>query len=120
MAGVDGRVGLLGIARRAGRVALGTRAVDRAARAGRLALLLVASDASRHALGRLAPEARAAPRLTLGSRAALGRILGRRSVAVAGVTDVALAARMLKWDHAAIGDDESSGPMRTRKGGCLD
>ena len=106
MAGVDGRVGLLGIARRAGRVVIGTRAVDGAARAGRLALLLVASDASRHALGRLAPEARAAPRLTLGSRAALGRILGRRSIAVAGVTDVALAERMLERDRTAMGDDE--------------
>ena len=113
---MDGRLGLLGIARRAGRVAVGTRAVDRAARAGRLALLLLASDASRHALGRLAPEARAAPRLTLGSRAALGRILGRGSIAVAGVTDVALAERMLERDRAAMGDDDSSGPHGDSEG----
>ncbi|WP_419941843.1 L7Ae/L30e/S12e/Gadd45 family ribosomal protein [Candidatus Palauibacter sp.] len=105
----NGRLGLLGIAMRAGRVALGTRAVDGAARRGRLALLVVASDASRHALGRLPPEARAASRVTVASREALGRALGRNDVAVAGVTDVALAARILEAECAPAGGDHSSG-----------
>ena len=101
---------------RAGRVALGTRAVDSAARRGRLALLLVAADASRHALGRLAPEARTASRLTVASREELGRALGRRTVAVAGVTDAALAARILEREHAPAGDDESSGSKEDLEG----
>ncbi|WP_419948502.1 hypothetical protein [Candidatus Palauibacter sp.] len=90
--------------------------MDSAARRGRLALLLVAADASRHALGRLAPEARAATRLTVASREALGRALGRRTVAVAGVTDVALAARILERELAPAGDDESSGSRQDPEG----
>ena len=104
-----GRLGLLGIALRAGRLALGTRAVSSAARRGRLALLVLARDASRHAVGRLAPEARVAPRVTVASREALGRALGRREVAVVGVTDKALAARILTGERAPAGDDDSSG-----------
>ena len=112
----NGGAGLLGIARRAGRVALGTRAVDRAARGGRLALLVVAADASPHALGRLAPEARAVPRLTLGSRETLGRMFGRSTVAVAGVTDETLAARLLDRERTRAGDDKSSGSEQDSEG----
>ncbi|MYA34186.1 MAG: 50S ribosomal protein L7ae [Gemmatimonadales bacterium] len=102
-------LGLLGIATRAGRVALGTRAVDIAARRGRLALLVVAGDASRHAVSRLTPQARQASRVTVASRKALGRALGRNNVAVVGVTDSALAQRILEGERTPSRRDESSG-----------
>ena len=100
---------MLGIARRAGRVALGTRAVAMAARRGRLALLVVAGDASRGALDRLPPRARQASRVTVASRRALGRALGRNGIAVVGVTDVALARRILEGESAASAGGDGSG-----------
>ncbi|WP_420634571.1 L7Ae/L30e/S12e/Gadd45 family ribosomal protein [Candidatus Palauibacter sp.] len=111
-----GTLGLLGIATRAGRLALGTRAVDSAARRGRLALLVIAGDASRHALGRLTPEARAASRVTVASRRSLGQALGRSDVAVVGVTDVALASRIIERERGPAGGDDSSGSPEDPEG----
>ena len=100
---------LLGLARRAGRVAIGARSVDATARRGRLAVLLVAGDASENAISRLGREARAAPRLTVGSREQLGRAVGRGEVAVAGVSDPSLARRMLDAAEAPKGREHESG-----------
>ncbi|MCY3699333.1 MAG: ribosomal L7Ae/L30e/S12e/Gadd45 family protein [Gemmatimonadetes bacterium] len=107
---------MLGIATRAGRIALGTRAVDSAARRGRLALLVVAGDASRHAVSRLTPQARRASRVTVASRRALGRALGRNDVAVVGVTDSALAQRILEGERTPSRRDESSGSQGDPEG----
>ena len=90
---------LLGIARRAGRVALGTRAVGSAAGRGQVALLFVAGDASNNLWARLGAEALRAPRITVPGREALGRALGRPDVAVAAVTDQRLARRVLDEWH---------------------
>lgn len=87
---------LLGIARRAGRLAVGTHAVTMAAKAGRLGVLVVASDASDNAISRLGSAARDVPRITAGDRAELGRAVGRNEVAVAGVTDAALAKKIVE------------------------
>lgn len=105
----DPRLGLIGIALRAGRAAVGTRAVRAAARAGRLAALVVATDASENAVARLGEEARSAPRVRVGSRATLGEAVGRAEVAVVGVTDAAIARRLMMYEEEAPGgrDDES-------------
>ncbi|MCG8468315.1 MAG: ribosomal L7Ae/L30e/S12e/Gadd45 family protein [Gemmatimonadetes bacterium] len=87
---------MLGLARRAGSVVIGARAVSAAARRGRLAAVLVASDASERAVERLVPEARDAARVRVGTRATLGGALGRTEVAVAGITDRSLADRVLE------------------------
>ncbi len=88
---------------------IGTHSVTAAARKGRVAVLVVAGDASENAVSRLGPEARARPRVTVASRAALGRAVGRGEVAVVGVTDAALAKRIMEEEWAPQGRDENSG-----------
>lgn len=87
----------VGVARRAGCVAVGTRAVRQAARDGQLAAILLARDASPHARERLERVGRAsgANLLTCGDRAALGAAVGRGPVAALGVTVSRLADMVL-------------------------
>lgn len=80
-----------------------------AARSGQLEVLVVAGDASVNAVSRLGPEAREVARVTVATRAVLGRALGRGGVAVAGVTDAALAKRVLEEERALQRRDENSG-----------
>lgn len=81
---------------------MGTHAVSAAARAGTLEALIVARDAADGALGRLPSVARDAPVVRCGTRAVLGAALGRDPVAVVGVTDPGLAARVV--DLAGVGE----------------
>jgi ribosomal protein L7Ae-like RNA K-turn-binding protein len=97
-AGEDVRVlRLLGLARRAGWVAVGSRAVRDAARLGELAAALIARDASPNALERVyaSLSSSAVPLARCGTRAALGRSVGRGAVAVVGIRDPGLARRIL-------------------------
>ena len=93
------------MARRAGRAVIGTRAVKAAAQKGLLQVLVVAGDASDNALARLGPEVQAAARIRCGTRSTLGRAVGRAEVAVVGVTDRALAKRLLDEQQLPEGDD---------------
>lgn len=96
--GEAGALSALGLARRAGRAAVGTRAVREAAAAGRLELLVLARDAGGNARGRLGrslTEA-GAPVLECGTRAALGAALGRGPTVAVGVTDPGLASRIVR------------------------
>jgi ribosomal protein L7Ae-like RNA K-turn-binding protein len=77
----------VGVARRAGRVEIGTRAVRQAGREGRLAAILVARDASDNARERL---------VVCGDRSALGRAVGRGPVAALGITAPGLAGLVLE------------------------
>jgi len=95
----------LGLARRAGRVAIGTRAVRAAAQKGVLEVLVLATDASDNALARLGTIAEKAVLVRCGSRLTLGRAVGRGEVAVVGITDRALARRLLKEQEAPEGCD---------------
>lgn len=88
----------VGMARRAGCVEIGTRAVREAGREARLAAILVARDASvsvRQRLERLR-SACGAILVTCGDRAALGAAVGRGPVAALGVTDSRLAELVLE------------------------
>lgn len=91
----------LGLARRAGRAAVGTRAVMTAARSRRLEALIVARDASPHALERVRGAARGVPIVRCGTRETLGLAIGRGPVAVVGVTDRELARRIAAGALAA-------------------
>jgi ribosomal protein L7Ae-like RNA K-turn-binding protein len=101
--------GMLGLARRAGALAVGRSACKQAALQGRVALLILARDAGPSA-GRDAGAD--AARRTLrcdADKAELGRWVGRSSVAVVAVTDANLAAgivaaRAPAADEAAPGD----------------
>lgn len=86
----------LGLARRAGRAAVGTGAVKEAAAGGELRLVVLARDASDNAAGRLrgALERSGAVRVRAGTREELGAALGRGPVAAVGVTDRGLAGRI--------------------------
>lgn len=90
-------LGLVGLCRRAGRLALGDACAGESARAGRARALLLAQDAgdtARRRAVRWAEEADV-PLLTLPvDKAALGRALGRASCAVAAVEDTGFARQI--------------------------
>jgi ribosomal protein L7Ae-like RNA K-turn-binding protein len=85
----------LGLARKAGRAAIGTRAVLVAGRTRRLSALIVARDASPNALDRVRGAIRNVPLVHCGTRETLGLAVGRGPVAVVGVTDRELARRIV-------------------------
>lgn len=88
----------VGMARRAGCVAVGARAVREAGRDRRLALILLARDASANSRERLQRlHARSGARLVIcGDRSSLGAAVGRGPTATLGVTERGLAGLVLK------------------------
>ena len=85
-------LGLLGIARRAGRAVIGARAVRAASAKGVLHLVVVARDAGHNAVARLGDPG--SPVVRIGSRDELGSAVGRDVAAVVGITERALADRV--------------------------
>jgi ribosomal protein L7Ae-like RNA K-turn-binding protein len=88
----------VGVARRAGRVEIGTRAVRQAGREGRLAAILVARDASDNARERFERVRlnTGAELVVCGDRSDLGRAVGRGPVAALGITEPGLAELVLE------------------------
>lgn len=101
-------LGLVGLGIRARNAVVGVEQVRIAARKGRLALAVVAPDASPHSLKKLLPLLRATGvRVVQGpGAAALGSVAGRESTAAIGVTDPSLArgVRELFDEEAAPSD----------------
>lgn len=92
-------LGLLGLARRAGKLELGEEPVNAACRSGRAVLVLLAADAAENTARqaqRLAQAAKAPCVRTVFPKAELGAGLGRASCAVLALTDHGLAAAFLK------------------------
>ncbi|MDR0381972.1 MAG: 50S ribosomal protein L7ae [Oscillospiraceae bacterium] len=91
-------LGLLGLARRAGRLALGVRAVEEELRHRRAVLLLLANDAGADATRRVTRWSEGAgcpPRLTLPyTKEEWGRAMGRDVCALGALTDKGLAAAL--------------------------
>ncbi len=107
---------LLGLARRAGKVAGGTAAVRQAIREGRVALVIMAEDASRTQLDKVRSTIhnRTIPQVYLGDRNTLGAAIGSAPVAAVAVTDASLAGRLLEeleraGDGRAPGESEAQG-----------
>lgn len=88
---------LLGLALRAGRLAVGTHAVKEAARRDELHAAVIARDATENARDRVLPllAARDVSVVECPSAARLGRAVGRRRVVVAGLKDAGFARRVL-------------------------
>lgn len=88
---------LLGLARRAGALAVGTQAVRDALRRGELSAVVVAGDATENARRRMrgALGASGVRVVTGGTRMGLGRAVGRSDVVVVGIRDRGLAARIV-------------------------
>ncbi|MCH7991898.1 MAG: ribosomal L7Ae/L30e/S12e/Gadd45 family protein [Gemmatimonadetes bacterium] len=89
--------GLLGLARRAGAVALGTAAVRRAVREGEALLILMAGDASSVQMDKIRTTLRdrPIPQVILGDRNTLGAAVGLAAVSAVAVTNRSLADRLL-------------------------
>ena len=93
---------MLGIARRAGLIVLGTRAVRSALQKGKVHLLILAKDASENALARLGSEGRNVPLIRLSTREVLGKAVGRGEIVIAGIVDGDLATKLSLDNEAQI------------------
>jgi ribosomal protein L7Ae-like RNA K-turn-binding protein len=84
---------LIGLGVRSRGVVVGVEQVREAAKKGKLALVVVAPDASRHSLDKVLPllEARHIRFVEAPSAAALGAAVGREQTAAVGVVDKMLA-----------------------------
>ena len=89
----------LSLARKAGKAELGEEPVGAAARAGKAYLIVVARDASDHTWRRAKSFAAGTEQQVLRVKATkdeLGQAIGRQSLAIAAVTDAALALALVK------------------------
>ena len=96
---------ILGLARRAGKVEIGEEAVGKAARGGKVRLILLAADASQNAAKRAEGfgYTAGAPVIRLeASKGELGHALGLLGPAMAAMTDAGLAAALAE---ALAGED---------------
>ena len=96
---MDSTISLIGIAKKAGYLAIGEEPVGAAARAHKARLILLASDTAEASVRRAETFAQAGGIFTLplaATKAELGGILGRTSCAMVAVTDAGLAASIAK------------------------
>jgi len=101
---------MIGLAKKAGRVEIGEEPVGAAARARKARIILVASDAAPSSVRRAASFAQHGncPLVTIpADKDALGRCLGRTSVAMAAVTDIGFADAIVK-KLAALDEEYAS------------
>jgi ribosomal protein L7Ae-like RNA K-turn-binding protein len=93
---------LLGLARRAGAVAVGTQRVREALRAGRAKLVLVAGDAAQPQRKKVEGIAvkRGVPRVIVADRIALGAAVGEPPLSAVAVTEAGFAQRLLQYLEA--------------------
>jgi ribosomal protein L7Ae-like RNA K-turn-binding protein len=99
-------LGLVGLGIRARNAVVGVEQVRMAARKGKLALAIVAPDASPHSLKKLLPLLKATgTRVVQGpAAAALGAVAGRDSTAAIGIIDRSLASGVRKvFDEGEAG-----------------
>jgi len=87
---------LLGLARRARKLAIGSTEVEQQLKKQRVKLLVFAEDASANSRRKVLELARGCPVVTYGTVAELGALLGREKVAVLGVLDVHFAKGILE------------------------
>ena len=104
---------LIGLARRAGHAVVGTDAVRVAGRRGELSAVVVAEDATENARKRLQgllsdPDIGA---VTCGTRAALGRAVGRSETVVVGIRDRGLGLRIAAVQQGNQTVNASSEPV---------
>lgn len=95
----SGLIGLIGLARKAGQTEIGEELASIAARLHKARLILLAADAAENTLrqGRGLGETGNCPALVLPlTKAELGGALGRSSCAILALTDVGLAAALVK------------------------
>lgn len=94
--GWDGALNILGLARRAGKVACGADAVHEAIRRGRACAVILAGDAAPNTAekARALARDRGVPQFVVGSKSELGRRFGRESLAVLCLLDRSFLAAL--------------------------
>ena len=118
----NGLIGLIGLARKAGKVEVGEEPVSIAARTHKARLILFAADAADNTRRRGDSLAQTGncPALTLPlTKAELGGAVGRESCAVLALTDVGLAAAVTKkltaLDSETYGDAHETLERKAQK-----
>jgi ribosomal protein L7Ae-like RNA K-turn-binding protein len=99
MAEVDGQklLGMLGLARRAGKLAIGFSAVEKIVRRGEAPLIILASDmgpSQKHKISRWEPLRGTLAEVLTGEE--LARAMGREKLSVVGVSDAAFVKGIQK------------------------
>ena len=109
-------LGLVGLGARARNIVVGVDRVRDAVHKGKVALAVVAPDASRHSREKVLPllTARRVQVFEGPTAAALGAAVGKASTAVVGITDAALARGVRRLLFPAAGAPRHSGSGRTR------
>jgi ribosomal protein L7Ae-like RNA K-turn-binding protein len=103
-------LGLVGLAARSRNCVAGTAQVRDAARGGRVALVLIATDASTNARGKLIPllGATGIESIERFDRVTLGAAAGRAPLSAIGITDASMATRI----RALLKTGDTPGPAR--------
>ena len=107
--------GLLGLARRAGRLCVGSRETRIGLHRGEVRLVILAEDASprdRERVFRVAVEEEV-PTRVVGDRGSLGAAIGRDAVAVLGIRDAGMAGALV----ARLAGNEGGRRKADRPGG---
>lgn len=120
---MDKALSLLALSRKGGNIELGEEPVGAAARAKKARLIVVAGDASDHAVRRVRSfvAGTSQPWIQVPyARDTLGDALGRTSCAMAAITDVRLALAFVKAlnmpeQHAALLEDLTERVQRVEK-----
>lgn len=105
----DKLAGLLGLARRAGRVTFGYDAVVKDTLAQKAVLILLAGDASPRTtkgIRQLAEENRVRAAALTAGKEELGRAIGRGDTAVAAITDKSFADGILKKCRESLREED--------------
>jgi ribosomal protein L7Ae-like RNA K-turn-binding protein len=108
---------LFGLMRKAGRIAVGDEPVSDGIRRREVVAVCVASDAAQNTKDRFArysEEEGLAYTVLPSDKSALGRVLGRESVAVVGITDVGFASRLWTMLSADAPDDDKLAAVSER------
>ena len=111
---MDKLLNLIGLAQKAGRLAVGEEPTGAAARARDARLILVAADAAENSVRRVRHFADAGQCLwcRIGAdKDALGRAVGRSSCAMLAVTDIGFAEAIAKKLNSAIFPGSQGGPL---------
>jgi ribosomal protein L7Ae-like RNA K-turn-binding protein len=94
----DKLLGYLGLAKKAGKVALGSGAAEGAIRSAAAAVVIVAKDASENTVKRISDKCKfyQVGLMVYGTKEQIGRALGAGDTACAAVTDGQLAKAMIQ------------------------
>lgn len=102
-------LGLLGIARRAGQVAMGFDAAMRSVTRGQARLLVLARDVGESTADKVRRSAGEVPVVVLGEKESLGKALGRGETGVVAVTDGGFSRALMSRSNEEVMSSVNAG-----------